>query len=1105
MLKRFLEVKLNRPYLSLTLVAIAIAYGWYAQNKVAMDAIPDIGQNQVIVLTEWMGQSPKDIEDQITYPLSVSLLSVPKATSVRGKSLFGFSFVQVTFSDDTDYYWARTRVSEQLATVASELPNDAKPRLGPDATGLGQILYYVLKPNKPTDPAALRSTQDYVVKYALQSVDGVAEVASIGGYKREYQVEVDPDQLRYHGVTLAAVAEALRKANREVGAKTLEQSGMEFVVRGRGFLGGGLGPQQTLSDIEQTVVKSTQGVPLRIEELATVSQGTAFRRGGLDLNGAEAVGGIVVMRLGENPRKVIDSVKAKIKTLEPSLDGVKIVPIYDRTDLIDETVATLTDALLHEILITILVILLFLMHLRSSLIVASVLPLAVLMTFVLMRWTGLDANIMSLAGIAIAIGNMVDISIVYTENIYERLAKRPGVDIKERIHDIVEAAVEVTPALLTATATTVISFLPVFLLTGRDFKLFAPLAATKTFALLAALGVSLVVIPLFSRVFLTGKGGRLIRGSVPLVFGLAAAFLSVELMKSFSGAYSQIWSSVSAILGALCGYALGRIVIGEELRSIEASFIAKKIHRGYEPLLRWALAHRRLVLALPLLGLLIGLGSWRFMKSDDWIALDEGSFFYMPTLYPGVSFSQAMTVLQKQDALIKEIPEVKDVLGKIGRADTALDPAPTAMVETYIMLKDKSEWRKGVTESDIWKEVTDKATLPGVTPASFLQPIEGRVVMLQSGIKAAMAIRIFGDTLEGLASSAEKVATQLKAMESVNAATVNPDLVLGKPYIEFNVDRETSARYGVPVAGVNELIATALGGSTVGRTVEGRERYPITLRYQREHRDSLQKLSHLPVVTPQGAQVPLSELANFNTTWGPAGISSENARLVAHVSFAPSGRFGSLETVEDVMSNLSEAQKSGKLALPPGYEFVPVGSFQNQIEANQTLMWVIPLVILVNLFIIYLMFGSWALSLTVFSGIPLAFGGGMLLLFLLGIKINTAVWVGFIALFGIAVDNGVILMSYLKQRMAEDDPKSPDSIIESVVSGAMRRIRPCLMTTTTTIIALVPVLISTGKGAEVAHGMALPIFGGMFSALLVLLVAPVAFYSLELRKSHESA
>ena len=1089
-LKNILRNIQEKPFFYLILVSLVGIYGYYSKENASVDAIPNIGQNQVIVVTKWHGQSPKDVEDQITYPLSIALLAVPGAESVRGKSLFGFSFVQVTFSDSTDFYWARSRVSEQLPTVAGSLPEGVAPVLGPDATGLGQILYYVLEPSKPSDPAYLRSIQDYIVKYALQSVQGVSEVASIGGYEREYQIDLDPNQLHVYKVPIEKVIKALKTSNKEVGAKTLEQSDMEFIIRGKGFLGGGKGREQTIRDLENTVVNSKEGVPLRIKDLAEVSTGTAFRRGALDLNGTEAVGGIVVMRLGENPRTVIERVKKKISQLEPSLDGISINPIYDRTILIDETSKTLTKALEHEILITILVIIFFLMHLKTSLIVASILPLSVYVTFIIMGYIGLDANIMSLAGIAIAIGNMVDMGIVIAENIYDRLSIQKNLSLTQRTNEIVTATAEVIPPLMTAASTTVVSFLPVFFLSGRDYKLFAPLALTKTIALVSALLVSLVVVPLFSRFLVREHLSLTAKRALPVLMALLGAFFLSMIVKS----HDPRVTIAAAACGIILGFFMGRTMASEKLISSQELPLTKLIHRVYEPLLRQSMKHGWKLAALAALIPVIGLVSWSRLKNDDWIALDEGSFFYMPTMYPGVSFSKAFEILQTQDLQIKEIPEVQNVLGKIGRADSALDPAPTAMIETHVMLKDKSQWRQGKTVNDLWREVTNRATLVGVTPATFLQPIEGRVVMLQSGIKAPMAIRIYGDTLEGLANAAEKVAALLKTVDAVNAASVNPDMVLGKPYIEFEVNRTAAARYGMSVGAVNELIGTALGGTLVSRTVEGRERYPISLRYQREYRDHLERLENIPVITGKGETIALKALANMKTLWGPAGISSENARLVAHVSFGSADNVGAIESVDSAMMSLRMAQASGKLSLPPGYDLEAVGSFRNQIEANKTLTWVIPLVVLVNLLLIFMMFESWLLSMLAISGIPLAFGGGMLLLALTGTQMNTSVWIGFIALFGIAVDNGVILISNLEGRFKTTSANSTIGIVDNVILASRKRIRPCLMTTMTTIVALLPVILSSGRGAEIARGMALPLFGGMFSSLLVLLVLPV-FYS----------
>ena len=1116
----------------LLLTVVVVAYGWHCTKTVPIDAIPNIGENQVIVFTAWPGRSPKDVEDQVTYPLSVALLAVPEAESVRGKSLFGYSFVQVTFSDDTDFYWARSRVAEQLGTATANLPEAVVPTLGPDATGLGQVLYYVLKPPAGMNLAELRSLQDFVVKYELQSVPGVSEVASVGGYVRQYQIEVDPDKLRFHDIPLDQLIKAVKDSNVDVGAKTVESGGMEFIIRGRGFIGAEGGAEQAVADIENTVVMTRDAVPVRIRDLGVVQLGPDFRRGAIDLNGAEAVGGVVVMRFGENPRAVIDRVQAKIAQLEPSLKGVQIEGIYDRSGLIDETTATLTKALTEEVLITAVVILLFLLHVRASLVVAATLPIAVLIAFIGMKQFGVDANIMSLAGIAIAIGTMVDMGIIVSETIYDHVAEwekqgRPGGDT-QRVQVINRAATEVAPAIVTAVTTTVISFLPVFMLTGRDYKLFAPLAWTKTFSLLAALIVAVTVVPLLSRLLLVSSRmklkNRLIGASI---LSLLLSLSCYILWGDDAAEALPVSKPLLTLFVAVAGWFLGMWLLSERLRPAEKNSVSQLINWAYEPTLRLFLRNKLAFFCLPTLVVLLGAGAWvglptvlrpaeRFasvlgtdmnelpgyvrlkhsftgLETDDWIALDEGSWFYMPTLFPAASFSQAMEILQTQDALIKQIPEVDNVLGKIGRVESALDPAPAAMVETYVMLKRQSEWRPGVSHDDIWNQINAIATLPGVTPASPLQPIEGRVVMLQSGIKASMAIRVFGDSLAGLAEASFAVAEELKANPLVNAATVNPDIVLGKPYIEFKVNREMAARFGMSTMMVNQVIETAVGGMNLTKTVEGRERYPIRVRYQRNIRERVDDLARLPVVTHSGEVVPLKMLADMSTTWGPGVINSEDARLVAHVSFAPSGTSGDLETVKAVEAALRESQTNGSLDLPPGYALKAVGSFQNQIEANQRLMWVVPLVIFTNLFIIYLQFRHLPITLAVFAGIPVAFAGGMILLGINGIQMNTAVWVGFIALFGIAVDDGVVIATYLDQVFRRRQLATIDDIRNATVEAGLKRIRPCLMTTSTTIIALIPVLVSTGRGADVAKAMAWPVFGGMLIELLTLFVVPVVF------------
>ncbi len=1137
MIRRILDFCL-RERLLVCLASIGlVAYGWYSTQKVPLDAIPNVGENQVIVLTEWPGRSPKDMEDQITYPLSVALQAVPGAKSVRGKSMFGFSFVQVTFNDDVDFYWARSRVAEQLTTVSGSLPEGVTPKLGPDATALGQVYYYVLEPPPEMDLAELRSRQDYFIKYALQSVDGVAQVASIGGYIKQYQIDVDPDKLRYHSISLDQVIEAVAASNIDVGAKTVETSGMEFIVRGIGFIGSGKTESETIEQINNTVVITRNGIPIRVGDLSDVQMGPAFRRGALDFNGQEAVGGVVVMRYGENPREVIERVTAKIAAIEPELGGIKVHGIYNRTRLIDETIATLTEALGQETLITIVVVILFLLHVRASLIIAITLPMAVLMAFAAMKLFGVDANIMSLAGIAIAIGTMVDMGIIVLENIYEALAEleqeprigNPRLHERRRHEVIRRAATEVVPAVMTAVSTTIVSFLPVFFLTGRDYKLFAPLAWTKTFALAASLIVAITVVPMLSRVFL--RSARMPRW-VSWPTGLALSVLLAGMSWFVWRDQISKWTPLSPVwatgLAAAIGFFAGWWMMRERVRSTEDNPVSRLTRYLYAGRLRLALNHKLLMLSFPLVIFVLGLGAWiglptvlrpvervaaafgadlneipgyiqakhlfTGLKSDDWIALDEGSWFYMPSLYPAASFNQVVEVLQSQDVLISQIPEVENVLGKIGRIDSALDPAPAAMVETYVMLKPRDQWRAGMTERMIWDEINAVATLPGVTPASPLQPIEGRVVMLQAGIKASMAVRIYGDSLDGLAEAAVAVAEQLRQNPLVNSGTVNPDIVMGKPYYEFEVDREEASRYGMTTMMVNQVVSAGLGGVDVTTTVEGRERYPIQIRFTRDVRERIGELGQIPVVTNTDEVVPLERLADIATTWGPGMINSEDSRLVAHVMFTPSGAAGDLETVSAVMESLRMARETGTLQLPAGnFELQAVGSFQNQIEANLRLMWILPAVFLINLLLHYLHFRNLPISLVVFSGIPIACAGGMITIALMGIELNTAVWVGFIALAGLAADDGIVMASYIHERLKRRYIDNVQDLRNEIYEAGLKRIRPCVMTTITTLVALVPVLASTGRGGDVARAMALPVFGGMLIEPFTTFVVPTVY------------
>jgi Cu(I)/Ag(I) efflux system membrane protein CusA/SilA len=773
-------------------------------------------------------------------------------------------------------------------------------------------------------------------------------------------------------------------------------------------------------------------------------------------------------------------------------------------------------------------------------VIAVTLPLAVLLAWIGMRVFGVDANIMSLAGIAIAVGSMVDMAIIILENIYAGLSEweqqgSPG-GSRRRLLVIRESAAEVAPAVMTAVGTTIISFLPVFFLTGRDYRLFAPLAWTKTYALVASLVVAVAVVPMLCRVLLRSSRmslrASLLLGVLSGAAGAGATLTGLlEEVRLGLGCGDLVFATGSGVVSAVLMFLLSR----ERIRPIEENPVSRLLRWVYGGRLRFALRYKLLVLSVPAVVLVLGAGAWfglgrvlrpveqlaalvgadlrslpgyqracevlPGLESDDWIALDEGSWFYMPSLYPAASFSQAMEVLQSQNALIREIPEVEHVLGKIGRAQTALDPAPASMIETYVMLKPRAQWRAGMTERGIWDAVNAVATLPGVTPASALQPIEGRVVMLQAGIKAAMAVRIYGDSLEGLSAAALSTADRLKRHPLVNAQTVAPDIVLGKPYLEFDVDRAEAARYGMTTKMVNEIVSAGLGGVDAATTVEGRERYPVQVRFSRDVRESLSELPLVPVVTETGEVVPLQRLASVRTTWGPGMISSEDSRLVAHVMFSPAGLTGDLETVEAVMSDLSGARRSGELKFPEGnFELQSVGSFQSQLEANQRLMWIIPLVAGINFLLIYLEFRDLPVTLAVFTGLPVSFAGGMLMVGLAGVQLNTAVWIGFIATLGLAEDDGVVMATFIRQLLGRRKIDSVQQLRATVLEAGMKRIRPCMMTTATTLIALIPVLTATGRGAEVARAMAWPVLGGMLVEPFASFIVPVMYCGfLELR------
>jgi Cu(I)/Ag(I) efflux system membrane protein CusA/SilA len=1017
MIDRIIEFSLRNRFLVIAVFVLITVLGVIAASNIPIDAIPDIGENQVIVFTDWPGRSPKDVEDQITYPLTVNLQGLPGVKVVRSTSAFGFSIIYIIFNDDIDFYWGRTRVLEKLNLAQAFLPEGVVPILGPDATGLGQIFWYTVE-GKGHDLGELRSIHDWYIRYQLNSVPGVSEVASVGGFVRQYQVDVDPNKLLAHNIKLGQLFNAIKSSNIDVGAKVIEENKMEFIVRGLGFI-------RSIRDIENIVVGERDGVPIYVKNVAGVTMGPEFRRGVLDREGREATGGVIIMRYGENPLKVIEAVKDKIKELEAGLpSGVKIVPFYDRTGLILRSIGTLRLALVLEIIITIFVILVFLLHFSSTLIVSMVLPVGVLMAFLAMYYFKIDSNIMSLGGIAIAIGAMVDYGIIVTENIFRHLAeKKDGENIVETT---LTATKEIAGPLMVAMFTTIIGFVPIFALQGQEGKLFTPLAFTKTFAMSAAVILSLTLVPVLCSFFLKGK-----------------------------------------------------------LRLPKENFVARKLHQLYEPLLRLVLSNRRTVLSVAVIVLSAGLLTSAFIGREFMPPLDEGSILFMPVTLPSASLSQVHEVMRKQDIILKSFPEVESVVGKLGRAETATDPAPVSMIETVVNLKPKSKWRAGMTKDKLIREMDAALKIPGVSNI-WTQPIVNRIDMLSTGIRTQVGVKIFGDDLSKLQLLAEEVERALRKVPG--AVDLYSEKIVGKPYIEFDIDREAAARYGVSVGDIQDTIMTAIGGKNITRTVENRERYPVRVRYARELRDNIEALKRVLVPTPSGAQIPISQLADIRKVMGPAMINSENGLLRAYVLLNVRGR--------DVVGFVEEASKivAQKVKLPQGYFIEWSGQFENQVRAKKRLLLIVPIAFFVIFFILYKAFNSFPQLMIVFLGIPMAMSGGILVQWILGFNFSVAVWVGYIALAGVATDAGVIMISVLNDLFFRKSVRTLEEVRETVIEGGLLRVRPIIMTVATTALALAPIMILSGTGSEVMRPMAAPIIGGLITATLFnLFVLPVLY------------
>lgn len=1239
MLNRIIKYFLENRLITVILLVLLIIWGiivspfeWKTDilpnDPVPVDAIPNLGENQQIVFTKWMGRSPQDIEDQITYPLTTTLLGIPGVKTIRSSSMFGFSSIYVIFDDDVDFYWSRTRILEKLNSLPQDLiPDGVQPSLGPDATALGQIFWYTLEgrdeDNNPVsewDLHELRSIQDYYVKYALSSAKGVSEVASIGGYVKEYQVDIKPEALKAYDVSLKDVMQSVKNSNIDVGAGTVEINKAEYLVRGLGYV-------KTLEDLENTVVKSYKHTPVRLKDVAHITIGPSSRRGILDKEGAEVVGGVVVSRYGANPGEVIDNVKDKIKEIQGGLPSkelengksaqVKIIPFYDRTELIQETIGTLEEALTLEILITIIVVIVMVMNLRASVLISGVLPIAVLMSFIAMKYMNVTANIVALSGIAIAIGTMVDMAVVLVENIIQHMDRASENDSKLKV--IYAGTTEVATAVITAVLTTIISFIPVFTMQGAEGKLFIPLAYTKTFALIAAIFVSVIIIPTLAYFFFSFRSGafkiRRILHGVVLVAGVliginytAWAGLVIFLFGviNFAATYLRnndqkyiLWANnVLAVLTVVFILAREWLPLGPEqtlftnilfviiIVGALLGFFAFII-RFYQTILSWSLRNKKKFLSIPSVILIFGFVIWMGFSSvfgivakgfdlanvnirttDVWSSLthkfpgvgkefmpslDEGSFLLMPTSMPHSGVEENKKILQFLDKAVTSIPEVESVLGKAGRVESALDPAPLSMFENLInykseyktdadgrrirfkvddegdfardsagnLIPDKNgkyfrQWRDHIdSPNDIWDEIVKVSKYPGLTSAPKLQPIETRLVMLQSGMRAPMGIKVSGPDLETIESFGMKMEESLKQVPGVKEASVFADRVVGKPYLEIDLKRSKMARYGLSVQQVQRYIEVAVGGMPLTSTVEGRERYPVRVRYPRELRENPETINEILIPAGNGVQVPLKEVVEISYKKGPQAIKSEDTFLVSYVIFDKEEGYAEVDVVNNAQQFLDDNIEKGELKVPDGVSYKFTGNYENQVRAEKRLSYIMPLVLLVIFLILYLQFKSVPTTLMVFSGIAIAFAGGFLMIWLYGeqwfmdfnflgtnirelfqmktMNLSVAVWVGFIALFGIATDDGVVITTYLQQTFAKNKPKDIETVRAAVIEAGKRRIRPTLMTTATTLLALLPILSSTGRGADVMIPMAIPVFGGMTIEIITLFVVPVLY------------
>lgn len=1245
-IKFFLENKMITLLLFTVFILLGTVYApfnWHTgilpRDPVPVDAIPDIGDNQQIVATEWMGRSPKDIEDQITYPLTSSLLGIPGVKTIRSTSMFGMSFIYIIFDDKVEFYWSRSRILEKLNSLpAGTLPQGVQPALGPDATALGQIFWYTLegrdtktgKPSGGWDPQELRTIQDYYIKYGLSSSNGVSEVATIGGFVKEYQVDIDPDAMKAFGVSVMEIMQAVKKSNLDIGAETIELNKVEYVVRGLGYI-------KNLDDLREAVVAVRENVPVRISDVAKVSFGPATRRGGLDKDGVEAVGAVVVARYGTNPMEVIANVKKKIEEIAPGLpqktlaDGsvskVTVIPFYDRTGLIKETVGTLESALSHEILIAIIVIIILVLNLRASILISTLLPVAVLMTFIVMKWAGVEANIVALSGIAIAIGVMVDVGIVFVENIIRHLELPENSQIKGKnlVSVIYTATTEVSSAITTALGTTIVSFLPVFAMEAAEGKLFRPLAFTKTFALLASFLLGIIVLPTLANILFSVRfdrkrisrifntiliaAGFLFAISWKQIPALALVFIGINNL--FEYKWTDKWKEMTnyiniviTLLVATWYLAVAWLPLGaSNSNSANYMFVGLSIAlvlgilllivHFYVPVLRWALKNKWKFMALPLFTILFGILAWQganrlfgFMpeavtKTSGWQSfsrtfpgmgkefmpsLDEGSFLLMPTSMPHSGIEKNREYVELLDKRLSTIPEVELAVGKWGRVNSALDPAPVQMFENtinyvseYILDEDGRrmkfktdkegsfllsygstynqkrdgfkkinkeqltpdergdnlrQWRPEIkSPDDIWNEIIKVTNIMGLTSAPKLQPIQTRLVMLSTGMRAPMGLKVYGPDLETIEKAGIELESMLKEVPSIQPSSVFYDRAVGAPYIEIKLNRKALARYGMSVQDVQEILAAAVGGMSITSTVEGRERFPVRVRYARELRNNPEDIKKILIPSMTGVQVPLGELVDISYTRGPQMIRSENTFLNGYVIFDKVAGKAEVDVVEEAQQFLKDKIDKGELLLAAGVSYSFAGNYEQQIRAAKRLAIVIPISLMLVFLLLYFQFKTLTASSIHFSGVFVAFAGGFIMLWLYSqpwflnfsiggtdmrhlfqihpINLSVAVWVGFIALFGIATDDGVIMGTYIHQVFEKIKPNTISEVREAVVIAGHKRVRPAMMTAAVAIIALLPVLSSTGKGADIMVPMAIPTFGGMVIQIMTMFVVPI--------------